>query len=114
MWQSMRDMQLQPGTIPAKYQQLIMLGVSTYAKCKYCTDFHTEAAKAIGATPAEISETALLTAHTAAFSNYLGGTQYDFAQFKREVRAACQVLAGNGGTTTTPRSPGSGRSVARQ
>lgn len=114
MWQSMRDLQLQPGTIPAKVQQLVMLGVSTNAKCSYGVDLHTEVAKALGATPAEIVETALLAGHSAALSSYLGGTQYDLTQFKREVRATCQVLAGNGGVATPPRSPGSGRSLIRQ
>jgi AhpD family alkylhydroperoxidase len=104
MWMSMRELQLKPGKIPPKYQQLIMLGVSTYAKCKYCTDFHTEAAKAVGATEEEILETAMLTGHTANFSNFIGGTQYDFEQFKREVRQACQALAsaGNGGRRPQP------------
>ena len=96
MWEHFRDMQLRPGQIPPKYQQLMMLAVSTYAKCKYCTDFHTEVAKALGATKEEIAEVALLTGLTADFSNYLGGTQYDMEQFKREVRAACQYLSTNG------------------
>jgi AhpD family alkylhydroperoxidase len=96
LWESMRKIQLTPGAIPAKYQQLVMLAVSTYAKCKYCTDFHTEVARALGATKEEITETALLAGHTAQWSNFLGGIQYDFDQFKREVRAACQVLSQNG------------------
>ena len=97
MWTSMKQLQLQPGQIPPKYQQLMMLAVSTYAKCKYCTDFHTEAARALGASESEIAETALLVGHTAMFSNWLGGTQYDFADFQREVRLACKMLGGNGG-----------------
>jgi AhpD family alkylhydroperoxidase len=95
LWESMRKMQLEPGIIPPKYQQLIMLGVSTYAKCKYCTDFHTEVARTLGATKEEITETALLVAHTAHWSNFVGGIQYDFEQFKREVRAATQYMQQN-------------------
>lgn len=105
IWASMRDLQLQPGKIPPKYQQLIMLAVSTYAKCKYCTDFHTQAARALGATEDEIVEVALLTGHTANFSNYLGGTQYDFEQFKREVRQVCQTLSAGNGNVSSARSP---------
>lgn len=95
IWESMRDLQLLPGKIPAKYQQLIMLAVATHANCKYGTDFHAQAAKALGVTDDEITETALLTGHTAAISSYLAGSQADFEQFKRDVRAACQTLAGN-------------------
>jgi AhpD family alkylhydroperoxidase len=93
LWESMRMLQLEEGQIPAKYQQLIMLAVSTYAKCKYCTDFHTELARALGATREEIAETALLVGNTAQWSNMLGGVQYDFEQFKREVRKAAAKLA---------------------
>jgi AhpD family alkylhydroperoxidase len=97
IWASMRDLQLLPGKIPASYQQLIMLAVSTYAKCRYCTELHSEAARALGVTEDEIVETALLTGHTANLSNYLGGTQYELERFKREVRVACDALSGNSG-----------------
>jgi AhpD family alkylhydroperoxidase len=105
MWEHFRDMMLRPGRIPAKYQQLLMLGVSMYAKCKYCTDFHTEVAKALGATSEDIAEAALLTGLTADFSNYLGGTQYDYERFKTEVRTACRHLSANGGRAK-PAAPG--------
>jgi len=101
LWEEMRKLQLESGQIPPKYQQLIMLAVSTYAKCKYCTDFHTEVARAVGATKEEIAETALLVGHTAQWSNFLGGMQYDYDQFKKEVRSAVatmmQAQKGNGG-----------------
>jgi len=93
LWEEMRRLELEEGVIPAKYQQLIMLAVATYAKCKYCTDFHTEVAKMVGANQREIAETALLVGHTAQWSNTIGGMQYDFDTFKKEVRAACQKLA---------------------
>jgi AhpD family alkylhydroperoxidase len=93
LWESMRRLQLEQGVIPPKYQQLTMLAVATYAKCKYCTDFHTEVARTLGATNQEIAETALLVGHTALWSNILGGTQYDFEVFKKEVRNACKNLA---------------------
>jgi AhpD family alkylhydroperoxidase len=104
LWEEMRMLQLEEGKIPAKYQQLIMLAVSTYAKCKYCTDFHTEVAKTLGATQDEIAETALLVGNTAQWSNTIGGVQYDFDQFKREVRKACAALA-NAPKTQDKRAP---------
>lgn len=108
MWQGMRDLQLRAGVVPAKYQQLIMLAVATYAKCKYCTDLHTEVARAFGASDREIIEVALLTAQTASLGNYLGGTQYDLATFNKDVRAICQVL---GGGNVRPRDPISNSSL---
>jgi AhpD family alkylhydroperoxidase len=105
LWEHFRNVQLRPGQIPPKYQQLIMLGVATYAKCKYCTDFHTEIAKTLGATQEEIAETALLVGLTANFSNILGGTQYDLDKFKREVREACKHMSGNGDARTTAPKP---------
>ena len=105
LWESMRKLQLEEGRIPAKYQQLIMLAVSTYSKCKYCTDFHTEIAKTLGATNEEIAETAILVGHTAQWSNLLGGIQYDFETFRREVRKACTNLATNVRRPTTDARP---------
>ena len=105
LWEEMRKLQLEQGVIPAKYQQLIMLAVSTYAKCKYCTDYHTEFARTLGASKEEIAECALLVGHTAQWSNILGGIQHDFEQWKRDVRKACDAVAkmGNGGRAQQPR-----------
>jgi AhpD family alkylhydroperoxidase len=95
----MRKIQMEPGAIPAKYQQLAMLSVSAYAKCKYCMFFHTEVAKALGATREEITEAALLAGHTAHWSSFINGIQYDYDQFQREVRKACETLVANAGRT---------------
>jgi len=94
MWRSMRDVELLPGQIPAKHQQLVMLAVAASSKCRYGIDFHTELAKALGATLGEIGEIAILTAHTSARSAYLTTAQVDFEQFKRDVRAAAAALSG--------------------
>ena len=110
MWHGMRDLQLHAGVVPAKYQQLVMLAVATYAKCKYCTDLHTQVARALGASDREITEVALLTAQTASLSNYLGGTQYDLATFNAEVRAICRVLGGGDGRPKDPTSDASSSS----
>ncbi|NUP09440.1 MAG: carboxymuconolactone decarboxylase family protein [Polyangiaceae bacterium] len=106
LWENFRKTQLDEGVIPAKYQQLIMLAVSTYAKCKYCTDFHTEVAKALGASQKEITETALLVGNTAMWSNFLGGTQYDFEKFKGEVRNACRHMTSSSKDTQPPKGNG--------
>jgi AhpD family alkylhydroperoxidase len=109
LWENMRILQLQEGQIPAKYQQLIMLAVATYAKCRYCIDFHTEVAKTMGATPAEVTETALLVGNTAMWSNFVTGIQYDLDTFKREVRKACANVVQNANRPATQQRPPTAR-----
>lgn len=89
-WEEWRLLQLEETKIPPKYKQLIMLAVSTYAKCHYCIEFHAELAKVLGATDEEIVETACLTGNTALWSNFLQGVRYDFDTFKGEVHDACE------------------------
>src|SRR5512141_1601750 len=55
-WQLMKRVQFDEGPIPNKYRELIGLGIAATTKCKYCTYFHTEAAKLNGATQAEIED----------------------------------------------------------
>lgn len=45
------------GAIPAKYKELIALGVALTTQCPYCLEIHTKAAKAAGATREELAET---------------------------------------------------------
>jgi AhpD family alkylhydroperoxidase len=89
-WEEWRILQLEDTKIPPKFKQLIMLAVSTYAKCRYCIEFHAEVAKLFGATDDEIAETACLTGNTALWSNFLQGMRYDFDAFKDEVHDACE------------------------
>ena len=44
------------GEIPAKYRELIALGVAAQVPCAYCVYAHTAFAKANGATDAEVKE----------------------------------------------------------
>jgi AhpD family alkylhydroperoxidase len=89
-WEEFRILELEETAIPPKYKQLIMLAVSTYAKCQYCIEFHTEVAKLFGATEQEIVETAAITGHTALWSNFLNGTRYPIERFHSEVHDACE------------------------
>jgi AhpD family alkylhydroperoxidase len=50
------------GAIPKKYRELMALAVSCTTQCPYCLDAHARAAKAAGATRAEVAEAALLAA----------------------------------------------------
>lgn len=108
LWEAFRGLELEPGKIPAKYQQLMMLAVAIHARCEYGRELHVEIARSLGATPEELTETALLASHTTTLSHVLWGTQYGHEEFRREVRALCQVLTGGAPsrrTLTSPRAP---------
>src|SRR5512146_947666 len=84
-WALMRDFQLGQTRIPNKYKELIGLGVSGATRCKYCTLFHTEAAKLFGATDQEIREAAMMAAHTMAASTFVNAMQTDYDTFRKET-----------------------------
>ncbi len=50
------------GQVPVKYRELIALAVAFTTQCPYCIEAHAKAAKKVGATREEISETAFLAA----------------------------------------------------
>ncbi len=91
LWDVMKNVELGTTSIPNKYKELIGLAVAATIKCRYCTLFHTEAAKANGATDAEIKEALLMGGATSLFSTWLNGSQYDYEKFKRET---LQMLEG--------------------
>jgi len=84
-WSMMRDFQLAETAIPNKYKELIGLAVSGATRCRYCTLFHTEAAKLFGATDQEIAEASMMAAHTMGASTFVNAMQIDHDAFKRET-----------------------------
>jgi AhpD family alkylhydroperoxidase len=84
-WQLFRTVQFDEGPIPNKYRELIGVAISAVTKCKYCSFFHTEAAKLNGATDAEIEDAVHFAKSSAGWSTYINGMQLDYGQFKREV-----------------------------
>jgi AhpD family alkylhydroperoxidase len=50
------------GAVPRKYRELIALAVACTTQCPYCIEVHTKAAKSVGATREEITESALIAA----------------------------------------------------
>lgn len=50
------------GHIPAKTREWIALAVALTTQCAYCLDVHTRAARALGTTPEELAEIALVAA----------------------------------------------------
>ena len=53
---------MKDGAIPKKYKELIALGVAFTTQCPYCIEIHAKAARAAGATDAEIAEATLVAA----------------------------------------------------
>jgi len=84
LWGTFKGVELQKTMIPNKYKELIVWRGCDH-KCRYCTLFHTEAAKANGATDDEIKEALLMGGVTSLFSAWLNGSQYDFEKFKKET-----------------------------
>ncbi len=85
VWGILKEVQLMKTGIPNKYKELIGLAVAATIKCRYCIFFHTEAAKANGATDDEIKEALLMGGATNLFSTWINGSEYDFDKFKKET-----------------------------
>jgi AhpD family alkylhydroperoxidase len=84
-WASFKSLQLSDQTaIPNKYKELIGLAVSGATRCRYCTYFHSEAARLFGATEEEITETALVAKNTMGWSTYLNTMNFDYDTFVKE------------------------------
>jgi AhpD family alkylhydroperoxidase len=92
-WQLFARMELGETLIPNKYKELMMLAVHSETRCRYCTLFHTEAAKLFGATDEEIQEAVHLAKHTVAWSVYLNGIREDEDRFAEELGAIGQHLS---------------------
>ena len=85
-WDLFKRLQLEEGPIPAKYRELIGLGMAAATRCRYCVLFHTEVAKLYGATDTEIEDALHFAKSSAGWSTYVNGLQIDYDEFKKEVR----------------------------
>lgn len=79
--------------IPPKYRELIQLGVAAQIPCDFCVFYHTESAKAFGATDAEIKEAIYSAAATRNYSTLLYGNQTDLESFKKSMRDMMAFMA---------------------
>jgi AhpD family alkylhydroperoxidase len=85
-WAEFKTVQLNPNTaLSGKEKELIGLAVAAQIPCSYCIYFHSEAAKANGATDAEIREAVAMSAITRHWSTVLNGMQVDPAGFRQET-----------------------------
>src|SRR5258708_1543201 len=68
LWDEYRAVMNPTGALDGKTKQLIPLGVETKVPCEFCVYAHTKAAKAAGATDAQIKE-AIATAALVRFNS---------------------------------------------
>jgi AhpD family alkylhydroperoxidase len=92
-WTLFKELGLGETLIPNKFKELIGVAVHSETKCRYCTLFHTEAAKLFGATEEEIQEAVHYAKFTVGWSVYLNGIQEDYDQFSRELQQIGQHLS---------------------
>lgn len=93
-WAEFKQVQVAENTkLSPKIKQLIGLAVSAQVPCAYCVYFHTEVAKAYGATPDEIKEAVALAAISRHWSTVLNGMAIDMASFRSEVDTSLRVAA---------------------
>ena len=91
-WHLMKTVQFDEGPIPNKYRELMGLGIAAATKCRYCAFFHTEGAKLNGATDEEIEDAVHFAKSSAGWSAYINGLQFDFEEFKDEVREMAEYI----------------------
>ncbi|HEY5832679.1 carboxymuconolactone decarboxylase family protein [Streptomyces sp.] len=84
-WEIFKKIELGETLIPNKYKELIGVGLHAETKCRYCSLFHTEAAKLFGATDEEIQEAVHYAKASLGWSAYLNGMQEDYDQFAAEL-----------------------------
>jgi AhpD family alkylhydroperoxidase len=96
-WETFKQLQSPENAISPKYRELIQLAVASQIPCVYCVYFHTAAAKAFGATDAEIEEAVAFGAQTRHWSMVLQGSQMEYEEFKAEMDAALKYMSENSG-----------------
>lgn len=84
-WAMAHDFWLAETAVPNKYKELIGLAVSGVTRCRYCSLFHTEAARLFGATEEEIREANMMAGVSMAGSTFINGQQIDYDKFKKET-----------------------------
>ena len=93
-WAEFKQVQVAENTVLSpKVKQLIGLAVSAQVPCAYCVYFHTQVAKAYGATPEEIKEAVALAAVSRHWSTVLNGMAIDMTSFRNDVDTSLRIAA---------------------
>lgn len=92
-WEQMKGLQLNPRTsLSPKAKELIGLAVAAQIPCSYCVYFHTETAKANGATEEEIKHALAEAAVTRQWSTIITGAGLDEAEFRSEMKRVAEAV----------------------
>lgn len=91
-WDVMKRLQFGETLIPNRYKELIGLGIAAATRCRYCTLFHTEAAKLFGASDEEVQEAVHYGKLVSGWSFYLNGLRVDEDEFADEVRRVVEYV----------------------
>ena len=83
-WEWFKATMSPDAAIPAKFSELISLGVASQIPCTYCVYAHTTMAKMLGATDAEIQGAIASAANTRHWSTVLNGANVPLDEFKKE------------------------------
>jgi AhpD family alkylhydroperoxidase len=83
-WEWFKSTGSPESAIPAKYVQLISLGVASQIPCDYCVYAHTTQAKMHGATEEEIQTAVVAAAETRHWSTVLNGADVNIEDFRAE------------------------------
>ena len=92
-WEWFKSTQNPDAAIPAKYSELISLGVASQIPCNYCIYAHTTMAKMLGATDAEIKGAVASAAGTRHWSTVLNGTGVERKHYFCPRRKTYYVIA---------------------
>ena len=92
-WENFKQLSSPNSLIPPKYRELLQLAVAAQIPCQYCIYFHTNAAKAFGATEEEIQEAVAQGAQTRQWSMILQGNMVNYEEFKKELDGAMKYMA---------------------
>jgi AhpD family alkylhydroperoxidase len=92
-WTLFKRYELDETLIPNKYKELMGIALHSETKCRYCTLFHTEAARMFGATDEEIEEAVHYAKHSLGWSAYLNGIRQDYDAFAEELAQVGEFMA---------------------
>jgi len=93
-WELMKVFDLGDEPVPRKERELIGLGLMSAQKCRYCTLFHSEFAKAYGSTDEELEFATHFAKSVAGWTGYFYGLQIDAETIRKEMAQLAQKMKG--------------------